>query len=116
GCIEEVLVVAAALNVQDPRERPREAQQKADDAHRRFRDERSDFVGLLRLWKFVREAESKGTSSLRRACKEGFLSFVRVREWIEVHRQLEDVVKELGLQTAAPTADREEPDALHQAL
>src|SRR6201999_3231026 len=100
GCIEEVLVVAAALNVQDPRERPREAQQKADELHRRFRDERSDFVGLLRLWAFVREAENKGSSHLRRACKENFLSFLRVREWSEVHRQLRDVVRELALVVA----------------
>jgi ATP-dependent helicase HrpA len=97
GCLREVLVVAAALNIQDPRERPREAQQKADDLHRRFRDERSDFASLLRLWAFVREAESKGTSQLRRVCKESFLSFLRVREWGEVHRQLEDVVRELQL-------------------
>ena len=102
GCLREVLVIAAALNVQDPRERPREAQQKADELHRRFRDERSDFVGLLRLWAFVREAESKGTSHLRRVCKESFLSFVRVREWGEIHRQLEDVVRELGSTAPAP--------------
>ena len=96
-CLREVLVIAAGLNIQDPRERPREAQQKADDLHRRFRDDRSDFVGLLHLWEFVREAEKKGASHLRRVCRENFLSFVRVREWGEVHRQLEDVVRELGL-------------------
>ena len=65
-----MLVVAAALNVQDPRERPREQRQKADDAHRRFADERSDFVSLLRLWDFVREAERKGSSNLRRVCRD----------------------------------------------
>jgi ATP-dependent helicase HrpA len=97
GCLREVLVIAAALSVQDPRERPRDAQQKADELHGRFRDPRSDFVGLLRLWAFVREAESKGKSHLRRTCKENFLSFPRVCEWGEVHRQLEDVVLELGL-------------------
>jgi ATP-dependent helicase HrpA len=113
GCLGDVLVIAAALNIQDPRERPREAQQKADDLHRRFRDERSDFVGLLRLWKFVRDAESKGTSQLRRACKENFLSFLRVREWGEVHRQLEDVVRELDLEASPRAGDA---DALHRAL
>jgi ATP-dependent helicase HrpA len=128
GCLREVLVVAAALNVQDPRERPREAQQKADELHRRFRDERSDFVGLLRLWVFVREAESRSASHLRRVCKESFLSFQRVREWSEAHRQLEDVVREMGLMElgtasspgsprgrAAPFA-AEHTDALHVAL
>ncbi len=60
GCLDEVLVVAAALNLQDPRERPRELAQKADELHRRFRDEHSDFMGLLKLWEFVREAEGAG--------------------------------------------------------
>jgi ATP-dependent helicase HrpA len=129
GCLRDVLVVAAALHVQDPRERPREAQQKADELHRRFRDDRSDFVGLLRLWAFVREAERKGSSHLRRVCKESFLSFLRVREWTEVHRQLEDVVRELRLESpgvgpAANSPDMRPPappatddtDALHRAL
>ena len=97
GCLREILVIAAALNIQDPRERPLAHQQRADELHRRFRDERSDFTGLLRLWDFVREAEAKGTGNLRRVCKESFLSFVRVREWGEIHRQLEDVVRDLRL-------------------
>lgn len=95
GCLREVLIVAAGLSVQDPRERPREGQQRADELHRRFRDERSDFVGLLRLFEFVREAENKGRAQLRRVCKESFLSYMRVREWFEVHRQLEEVTREL---------------------
>ena len=97
GVLREVLVIAAALNIQDPRERPRELSQKADDLHRRFRNESSDFVGLLRLWTFVREAEAKGTSNLRRTCKENFLSFARVREWGEIHRQLEEVVRRMNM-------------------
>lgn len=94
-CLREVLVVASALSVQDPRERPREHQQKADDLHRRFRDERSDFVGLVRLFDFARDAEKKGRGQLRRTCKDSFLSYIRVREWFEVHRQLEEVVADL---------------------
>ena len=97
GCLRDTLVIAAALSIQDPRERPRDAQLRADECHRRFRDERSEFIGLLRLWEFVREAESKGTSSLRRACKDSFISFVRAREWGDLHRQLEDVAGELGM-------------------
>ena len=97
GVLPDVLVVAAALSAQDPRERPRDVQQKADALHKRFRDERSDFVGFLRLWEFVRDAERKGSSYLRRVCKENFLSYLRVREWREVHRQLEETVRELGL-------------------
>ncbi len=116
GCLRDVLVIAAALNIQDARERPREAQQKADDVHRQFRDERSDFVGLLRLWDFVRIAESKGTSHLRRVCKESFLSFIRVREWGEIHRQLEDVVRELGLGKPEAGKPKDHADLLHRAL
>src|SRR6187431_1128007 len=93
GCVAEVLVLAAALNIQDPRERPRGIEQKADQLHQRFRDERSDFLGLLKLWAFVREAKSVG--DLRRLCQGNLLSFLRIREWAEVHRQLEDVAKEL---------------------
>lgn len=114
GCLRQVLVVAAALNIQDPRERPRELQQKADDLHRRFRDERSDFMGLLRLWEFIEDAQRKGSSNLRRACRENFLSYLRIREWAEVHRQLEDVIREFRLEKAA--ANKSGEDALHRAL
>ena len=120
-CLRDVLVVAAALNVQDPRDRPREQRQKADDLHRRFADERSDFISLLRLWDFVRDAEKKGSSHLRRVCRESFLSWIRVREWTEIHRQLEDIVKEIGLDRS-PTASailstaKPDNDALHRAL
>ncbi|HEY6556386.1 MAG TPA: ATP-dependent RNA helicase HrpA [Polyangiaceae bacterium] len=110
GCLREVLVLAAALNVQDPRERPRGLEQKADTLHQRFRGERSDFVGLLRLWEFVREAQGSGTSQLRRTCKENFLSFVRVREWMEVHRQLEDIVRELRIARGPQQGARNRPN------
>lgn len=102
GCLAEILVLAAGLNIQDPRERPRGLEQKVDQQHLRFRDERSDFAGILKLWTFVREQEARGTSQLRRACKENFLSFLRVREWREVHRQLEEVVKELRIGGRGP--------------
>lgn len=124
NCLASVLVLAAALEIQDPRDRPRGVEQKADERQRRFRDEHSDFVGLLRLWEFVREAQRRGSSELRRACKEHFLSFIRVREWMEVHRQLEEVVRELRIQDRSPkfsgqNARANEKDAnadLHLAL
>jgi len=98
-----------------------EQRQKADDLHRRFADERSDFVSLLRLWEFVRDAEKKGSSNLRRVCRDNFLSWLRVREWTEVHRQLEEIVEELGLdksKTARAILPGAKPDenALHRAL
>jgi ATP-dependent helicase HrpA len=122
-CLGEVLVLAAALGLADPRDRPREKQQQADEKHRRFRDERSDFVSLLRLWSHLREAAKKGKGELRRVCKDGFLSWVRVREWFEVHQQLERVAKELRLsgsgqagEAKAGEAEAENHDALHRAL
>ncbi len=124
GCLDDVLVIAAALNVQDPRERPRDHQQRADELHRRFRDDRSDFAGLLTLWDFVREAERVSVSNLRRVCRDNFLSFLRVREWRDLHRQLVDIVRELGIEVkkSAPrkVVNGSEPppfdDALHKAL
>jgi ATP-dependent helicase HrpA len=120
GCLAEVLILAAALNIQDPRERPRGLEQKADGLHRGFRDERSDFVGLLKLWAFAREALNRGMSELRRTCRDNFLSFLRIREWAEVHRQLEDVAKELQLQSPkgrAGPGNRADLDVrLHRAL
>lgn len=116
NCLAEVLVVAAALNVQDPRERPREHQQKADDLHRRFRDDRSDFIGLLRMWSFAKEAQKRGTSALRRTCRDNFLSFMRIREWMEIHRQLEQIAQELGIGTRGAARTDVPEDALHRAL
>ncbi|MES1178501.1 MAG: ATP-dependent RNA helicase HrpA [Myxococcales bacterium] len=120
GCLSEVLILAAALNIQDPRERPRGLEPKADNLQRAFRDERSDFLGLLKLWAFVRDASNKGMSELRRTCRDNFLSFLRIREWGEVHRQLEDVAKELRLQApkgrAAPGNRADLDVRLHRAL
>jgi ATP-dependent helicase HrpA len=122
GCLQDILVLAAALNIQDPRERPRGLEQKVDALHQRFRDERSDFVGLLRLWAFVREAQNKSTSNLRRVCKDNFLSFLRVREWGEVYRQLEDVVRDLRIGRDGPKHDvakvseKGDFNAVHMAL
>jgi ATP-dependent helicase HrpA len=122
-CLPEVLVCAAALNVLDPRERPRGMEQKADQLHQRFADQRSDFARLLRLWEFVKEAQAKSTGQLRRTCKDNFLSFVRVREWMDVERQLADIVRELELtrgrreRPRGANATKGEQDvALHKAL
>jgi ATP-dependent helicase HrpA len=113
--LPEVLVVAAALSLQDPRERPREHQQKADERHRAFRDDHSDFVGIVRLWKFIQATGSNAV--LRRACKDNFLSYMRIREWREIHRQLSDSVRELGLKVGPDSPSSEAAvDALHQAL
>ncbi|TAK80077.1 MAG: ATP-dependent RNA helicase HrpA [Betaproteobacteria bacterium] len=88
GCLDEVLVIAAALSVQDPRERPMEKAAAADERHARFADERSDFLGFLKLWKLQEEP------GLRRLCRENFLSYARMREWRDVHAQLQTALAE----------------------
>jgi ATP-dependent helicase HrpA len=89
GALRELLVLASFLSVQDPRERPADARAQADAAHARFADPRSDFIGVLRLWDAYVEAHAELTQSkLRDWCQQHFLSFLRMREWREVHRQL----------------------------
>ena len=96
--MDEVLIIAAALSVQDPRERPMDQQEAADAAHQKFRDPKSDFLSYLKLWNWYHEqAASLSTSKLRKLCQENFLSFVRLREWHDVHGQLHAIVGEMGL-------------------
>ena len=106
----EVLVIASALSVQDPRERPIEAQQAADQAHRRFVDEHSDFLAFTKLWAFVAERleHKKSNRKLTDDLKSNFISPRRVREWREVHAQLATIVGELGwrVNTSAATAEQ----------
>jgi ATP-dependent helicase HrpA len=111
GSLEQLLVVAAALSVQDPRERPLARQGAADERHARFADERSDFLALLKLWKL------QGEQGLRRICRDNFLSYPRMREWRDVHLQLQNVVGELEWKMSSAKVDK--PDgtrAIHRAL
>jgi ATP-dependent helicase HrpA len=123
GCLREVLVITAALSIQDPRERPVEQQARADQLHARFRDRRSDFLAWLNLWRHLREhQDSLGSSAFRRMCREEYLNYVRIREWQDFERQLRQVCREVGLtvpKKAAPgssTGDGVDEDAVHQAL
>ena len=101
-CLAEVLIIASALAVQDPRERPLEKQDAADEAHRKFKDDRSDFLGYVKLWDFYHgQAEHLSTNKLRKLCQTNFLSFVRMREWHDVHQQLQSLVGEMGLARGA---------------
>jgi ATP-dependent helicase HrpA len=111
GCLEQLLVIAAALSVQDPRERPLARQAAADERHAKFADERSDFLALLKLWKL------QGQEALRRLCRDSFLSYPRMREWRDVHLQLQNVVGELDWKMSSAKMDK--PDgyrAIHRAL
>ncbi len=106
-CMDEVLVIVAALSIQDPRERPLDKQEPADAAHAKFQDERSDFLGLLKLWKFYREHEKQlSHNKLRKLCKENFLSFIRMREWEEVHEQLRTLAFDVMPNRQRPSARR----------
>ncbi len=97
GCLREMLAIAAFLGIQDPRERPADQRAAADGAHAQFRDPRSEFVGILRLWDAYRAAHEEMTQSqLRRWCDRNFLGFLRMREWRELHRQLKLQCEELG--------------------
>jgi ATP-dependent helicase HrpA len=89
-CLREVLIIASALSVQDPRDRPLERQEAADQAHSKFVDERSDFAGYLKLWDFYDELlkHKKSTRKLQQDCRENFLSWIRLREWRDLHGQL----------------------------
>ncbi|TMN16534.1 ATP-dependent RNA helicase HrpA [Pseudoxanthomonas sp. X-1] len=97
GCLRPMLVIAAFLGLQDPRERPPEAREAADNAHAKFADARSEFVGILRLWDGYAQAHEELTQSkLRDWCGRHFLGFLRMREWRELHRQLRVLCEELG--------------------
>ncbi len=98
GCVREVIVIAAALSIQDPRERPTEQRAHADQLHARFTDRASDFLTYVNLWGYVRSlGEELSRSQLRRRCKAEFLHYLRIREWQDLVAQLEDAAREVGL-------------------
>ncbi|MCZ2811401.1 ATP-dependent RNA helicase HrpA [Modestobacter sp. VKM Ac-2979] len=108
GVLEEVLVIAAGLTVQDVRERPAEHQQAADELHKRFADENSDFLALLNLWSYLAErAEELSGNQFRRTVKKEFLHYLRIREWQDLHGQLRSTARRLGMTTGslAPAPD-----------
>jgi ATP-dependent helicase HrpA len=114
GCLGDVLVIVAAMSIQDPRERPLEHQQAADEKHRRFREPDSDFLSYLTLWTYIREMRDElSSSAFRRLCRDEYLHWLRIREWQDVHSQLRRTAKELGLKPGSTGAD---PDRIHQAL
>ena len=114
GCVREVLVIAAALSIQDPRERPAEKRGEADELHARFVVPGSDFLTLVALWDHLREQQQLlGSSQFRKLCRSEFLNYVRVREWQDLFSQLRQVAGQLGLR---PGTEKGHPDRVHQAL
>lgn len=115
NCLHEVLIIASALSLQDPRDRPFEQQDAADQAHRRFLDERSDFMGFLKLWDFFDTLlkHKKSNRKMIAQCRDYFLSYRRLREWREIHNQLHVLVKEFGFRPNKVPATYDE---IHRAL
>ncbi|MFT4070053.1 ATP-dependent RNA helicase HrpA [Paraburkholderia sp.] len=113
--LKEVLIIASALSVQDPRDRPIEAQEQADQAHRRFADDRSEFLQWLKIWNWFEEAiaHKKSNRQLQDECRKNFLSQLRLREWRDVHSQLLTVVREHGWRVNEAEATFEQ---IHLAL
>ena len=114
GALREVLIIASALGLQDPRDRPQAVQQRADEAHRKFKDEGSDFVSYLKMWSFWHEARARSTrSQLHKLCRDNFLSYNRMREWEDIHEQLVRVMRELEFRPNDAPASGEQ---IHRAL
>ncbi|UXY20710.1 ATP-dependent RNA helicase HrpA [Streptomyces cynarae] len=114
GCVREVMVIAAALSIQDPRERPADKQTQADQQHARFKDETSDFLAYLNLWRYIREQQKeRGSSSFRRMCKQEYLNFLRIREWQDIYTQLRTVAKQMGIHV---NEDDAPADRIHVSL
>ncbi len=115
GCLAEVLIIAAALSVRDPRERPLERAGAADAARAKFDDDKSDFLVWLKLWKFYQEAlaHKKSNRKLADLCRDNFLSYLRMREWLDIHGQLHTFVAELGWKISEKEATYAQ---IHRAL
>jgi ATP-dependent helicase HrpA len=107
GSLDEILIVASALSVQDPRERPMDRQQAADQAHAQWKDVDSDFAALINLWRgFEEKRQELGSNPLRSWCKKNFLNYLRLREWRDAHRQLVLIARELQLSASKAEGNR----------
>ncbi|SNY73709.1 ATP-dependent RNA helicase HrpA [Paractinoplanes atraurantiacus] len=116
-CVAEVMVIAAALSIQDPRERPADKQQQADEKHARFTDKESDFFSYLNLWRYLREKQQElSGNQFRRLCRTEFLNYLRVREWQDIYAQLRQVARTLGLTLSEDREDVAEGQHVHTAL
>ena len=113
GCVREVLVLAAALSIPDPRERPADREEAARQKHARFADEHSDFVSFLNLWRYLGEQrKERSGSSFRRMCREEFLHYLRIREWQDLVGQLRSIARDMGIVEGDPA----DPARVHAAL
>ncbi len=113
-CLSEALIIVSAMSIQDPRERPLESADQADTAHETFKHEKSDFLGFLNLWDAYHEQKRHlSWNKLRKWCREKYLSFVRMREWHDIHQQLRALLTQRGFH---PNSESASSDAIHRAL
>ncbi|HIF9183109.1 TPA: ATP-dependent RNA helicase HrpA [Photobacterium damselae] len=114
NAMREVMIIASALSIQDPRERPMEKQQASDEKHRRFYDKESDFMTFVNLWDYVQEQQKAlSGNQFRKQCKKDYLNYLRIREWQDIHFQVRQVVRELELRINDTEAGY---DAVHMSL
>jgi ATP-dependent helicase HrpA len=116
GCVREVLVLAAALSIPDPRERPADREEAARQKHARFADEHSDFVSFLNLWRYLgEERKARSGSAFRRMCREEFLHYLRIREWQDLTGQLRSIARDIGIRES-DDPDPADPARVHAAM
>ncbi|MFI7061248.1 ATP-dependent RNA helicase HrpA [Kribbella sp. NPDC050124] len=115
ACVREVMVIAAALSIQDPRERPTDAEAQAQQAHARFRDPNSDFLGYLNLWNYLKKQQKElSGNQFRRMCRSEYLNYLRVREWQDIFAQLRQVASQIGV--TLNSGEPADPQSVHVAL
>ncbi|MCG7455175.1 ATP-dependent RNA helicase HrpA [Corynebacterium tuberculostearicum] len=115
GCLDDVMVIVAAMTIQDVRERPLDFQAQADQAHARFKDKTSDFLSMLKLWDYIKQTRNEQSGNkFRKRMKQEFLHYMRIREWFDLVRQLKDVAKQLGWTYQEGTERRS--DDIHMSL
>ncbi|OCG08090.1 ATP-dependent RNA helicase HrpA [Gilliamella sp. wkB178] len=114
GCSKEIMIITAALSIQDPRERPFDKQQASDEKHRRFADKESDFIALINLWDYIQEQQNTlSGNQFRRLCQKEFLNYLRIREWQDVYTQIRQTIKQLAFPINSKAADYR---SIHMAL
>lgn len=117
GCVREVLVLAAALSIPDPRERPSDKEEAARQKHARFADEHSDFISYLNLWNYLREQRNQlSGNAFRRMCREEYLHYLRIREWQDLTGQLRSIARDIGIREGSDSQEPAEPASIHAAL
>src|SRR5690625_3286859 len=117
GCLPVVLVITSALSIQDPRERPADKQQQAQQAHARFAEKESDFLAYLNLWNHLRQKQRElSGNQVRNLCREEYLNYLRIREWQDIHGQLQQVLRQMDVEVPAPSENAADPRGVHMSL